>query len=64
MCPTGAAYAERGALLRDRIQQIPITPPSTTSLAGCHTLNMLAAADALLIPLQCEYYALEGLSQL
>jgi chromosome partitioning protein len=25
---------------------------------------MLAAADALLIPLQCEYYALEGLSQL
>jgi chromosome partitioning protein len=25
---------------------------------------MLAAADSLLIPLQCEYYALEGLSQL
>jgi chromosome partitioning protein len=25
---------------------------------------MLAAADALLIPLQCEYYALEGISQL
>jgi chromosome partitioning protein len=25
---------------------------------------MLAAADALIIPLQCEYYALEGLSQL
>jgi chromosome partitioning protein len=25
---------------------------------------MLAAADAVLIPLQCEYYALEGLSQL
>jgi chromosome partitioning protein len=25
---------------------------------------MLAAADALVIPLQCEYYALEGLSQL
>jgi chromosome partitioning protein len=28
------------------------------------TLNMLGAADSLLIPLQCEYYALEGLSQL
>ena len=28
------------------------------------TVNMLAAADALLIPVQCEYYALEGLSQL
>lgn len=35
-------------------------PPSL----GLITVNMLAAADALLIPLQCEYYALEGISQL
>lgn len=35
-------------------------PPSL----GLITVNMLASADAVLIPLQCEYYALEGLSQL
>ena len=28
------------------------------------TTNALCAADTLLIPIQCEYYALEGLSQL
>jgi chromosome partitioning protein len=31
---------------------------------GLITLNMLGSADSVLIPLQCEYYALEGLSQL
>lgn len=28
------------------------------------TINALAAADLVIVPLQCEYYALEGLSQL
>ena len=47
--------------IRDQYDFIIIDcPPSL----GLLTLNCLCAADSFLVPLQCEYYALEGLSQL
>lgn len=47
--------------LRDEYDYIFIDcPPSL----GMITVNALAASDAVIIPMQCEYYALEGLSQL
>jgi chromosome partitioning protein len=47
--------------LRDRFDFILVdTPPSL----GLLTLNALVAADAVVIPLNCEYFALEGLADL
>lgn len=52
----------RGALrpLREKYEYLLIDcPPSL----GTITVNALSAADTVLIPIQCEYYALEGLRQ-
>lgn len=47
--------------VRDQYDYILIDCPPSLSLL---TINALSAADSVLIPIQCEYYALEGLSDL
>ena len=47
--------------IKDNFDFIIIDSPPAL---GMITINILTAADSVLIPIQCEYYALEGLSQL
>src|SRR2546421_3413908 len=59
----GREYRMRDALaqVRDRFQFIVLDCPPALDLL---TLNALVAADAALIPMQAEYFALEGISEL
>lgn len=59
----GREYRLKRALIpeKDNFDFILIdSPPSL----GLLTINALCAADSVLVPVQCEYYALEGVSQL
>ena len=47
--------------IRDNYDYIIIDCPPAVNLL---TINALTAADSVIIPMQCEYYALEGISQL
>ena len=53
--------ASQLASLRRKYDYIIIDCPPSLSIL---TLNALSAADSVLIPIQCEFYALEGLSQM
>ena len=56
-----ASYALQPVLTNGSFDVVLVDcPPSL----GILTMNAFAAADALLVPLQCEYYALEGISML
>ena len=52
---------EKLAAIRDRYDYILIDCPPALDLL---TLNAMVAADSVLIPMQCEFFALEGVSQL
>jgi len=65
MIPTTSAWLRALAAAvepgEDKFAYILVDCPPSLNLL---TINALAAADSVLVPLQCEFFALEGLSQL
>ncbi|OGC11821.1 hypothetical protein A3K48_04950 [candidate division WOR-1 bacterium RIFOXYA12_FULL_52_29] len=61
MDPRETRLKEALATLKDQYDYLVIDCPPSLSLL---TVNALTAADEVIIPIQCEYYALEGISQL
>lgn len=65
-----ASAKDRAYRLRDAITTLPKDKSYSYILVDCPpslnllTINALSAAHAVLVPLQCEFFALEGLSQL
>ncbi len=59
----GKEYIVRGQVnaIRDNYDFVIIDCPPSLSML---TVNAMTTADSIIVPIQCEYYALEGLSQL
>jgi chromosome partitioning protein len=56
-----SVFSERNATSQEKVTYVLIDCPPSLNLL---TINGLAASDSVLVPLQCEFFALEGLSQL